>query len=132
MLCEDKDREHAMLVEIGRQLVQLVGEVTLPWHGIQVAVQGVNDDQLAAILHAPTYAIRELPGRNLRRIDLLQGNQAFTHVPGKRQAELLGARERNPSGFIEAENIASLALGGHLGRVLQGKGRLTGAGLTLN
>src|SRR5215469_8876710 len=62
MLCEDKDREHAMLIEIGRQLVQLVVEITLPWHGIQIAVQGVNDDQLAAIFTLRTTRSANSPG----------------------------------------------------------------------
>lgn len=49
MLRDNENGQDPMLVEIGGQLVQLVDEVPLPGHGVQVSIQTVNDHQLGAL-----------------------------------------------------------------------------------
>src|SRR6185437_16533886 len=129
MLREDENREHAALIEIGGQLVQLGSEIALPRHRIQIAVQGVDDDELAAAVHGSDDPIRELSRRDFRGIDLLQGSQPLLHVVRQCQPELVGAIEDDPDRLIEAEEMASLATRGELRRVLQRERRLAGTRL---
>jgi len=57
-------------------------------------------------------------------IDLLNRSQPVPHVAGELKSEFLGTIEDNPNRLIEAEEVASLAVRGEMGRALQGKRRL--------
>ena len=66
-----------MLIEVREEFVQLQREVSLRGHGIQIAVDAIDHDHPHAVFrHGPANAMHEFAGRNLRRIDLLDDDQA--------------------------------------------------------
>lgn len=57
--------------------MQLHGQVFFPWHGIHESVQAVDDDDSGfARLYRPMYAIRELTGRELGNVDLMEKEES--------------------------------------------------------
>ena len=73
MLGHDQDRQNALLVQVGEQLVYLEREKAFLRHRLQIAVEAVDDDDGGVSLDdASTDERSELAGRHLCRIDLMQ------------------------------------------------------------
>src|SRR5580765_2010048 len=87
LLRQNEDRQHALLVQIGRKLVQLVGEEFLAGHRVEITIERVDDHQPAAFPDALQDAVCELPARDLRGVHLLQGNETIPHVTAEIQPE---------------------------------------------
>src|SRR5579872_919422 len=132
VLRENEKCQHAALVQVGGQLVQLIAEVTLARHGVQVAVERVDDHQLATARDCPLDAVGELPGRDLGRVDLLQADRALAHEMREVEAELLRAGECDARGLVKGEYHAGFALARHLCGVLERERGFAGAGLAEN
>ena len=73
----NQQRRHALLRQVHQHLVQLDGEEALLGHGVEVAVEAVDDDDLDAVaFDGLANLVRELARRQFRRIDLHQLDQA--------------------------------------------------------
>src|SRR4030088_207501 len=75
MLCHNQDRQNPMLVQVGEQLVYLERQKAFLRHGLQIAVEAVDDDDGGVPLDDTSADERsELAGRHLCGIDLMQGD----------------------------------------------------------
>src|SRR5581483_6466068 len=64
LLGHDQDCDDAKLIKVDAQFVQLIGKVFLTRHRIEIAVQAVDNHQLAAGFDSGADAPHEFPGRN--------------------------------------------------------------------
>src|SRR5215207_10020424 len=71
-LGQDQDGHHALLIQVGEQLMHLQDHELLVRHGVQVSAQAVNHDHPSApVLDGVAHLARELAGREISGVDLL-------------------------------------------------------------
>src|SRR5262245_1816154 len=80
VLGHDENRAHALLVEISAEFVQLIVEIPLTRHRIEIAVETVNHYQLHARIHTATNANGEFAWRQFGGINLLDSNSTAVNV----------------------------------------------------
>ena len=80
VLGQDENSHDALMVKIGAQFVELIVEIFLAGHGVEITIEAVNHDKLATPLHGTANARGEFAGRNFRRIHLLDGNETALDV----------------------------------------------------
>lgn len=81
MLSEQKEREHAPLPEVAQELVHLEDQKALVRHGVEIAIEAVDDDDPRAVhLNTAPHVCRELARRQFRRVDLLEADEAGVEV----------------------------------------------------
>src|SRR5512139_301454 len=81
ILGQNKNGDDAFLIEVRGHFVELIDEILVTGHRIEISIQTVDDDQPATTFHCPTNAHAEFPGRDFRRVDLLHINGACLNVP---------------------------------------------------
>src|SRR5215207_8416692 len=80
-LRQDQDGDHALLVQVGDQLMHLQDHELLVGHGVQVSAQAVDHDHPSApVLDRVPHFAGELTGREIGRVDLLQAEPALLDV----------------------------------------------------
>jgi hypothetical protein len=71
-LRQDQDGHHALLVQIGEQLMHLQDHELLVRHGVQVSAQAVDHHHPGTpVLDGVAHLARELAGREISGVDLL-------------------------------------------------------------
>jgi hypothetical protein len=80
-LRQDQDGHHALLVQVGEQLMHLQDHELLVRHGVQVPAQAVDHDHPSTpALDGVAHFAGELAGREISRVDLLQAEPALLDV----------------------------------------------------
>src|SRR5215207_10187200 len=80
-LRQDQDGHHALLVQIGQQLMHLQDHELLVRHGVQVPAQAVDHHHPGTpALDGVAHLAGELAGREIGRVDLLQAQPAVLDV----------------------------------------------------
>ena len=122
-------RGDARLPEVGQQLVQLDDQEALLGHGVEVAVQAVDDDDGgAAVLDGPADGVGELARRQLGRVDLLHGHAPGVDVLPQVDPQAGGAGQQRVEALVEDEQRRVLAALGRRRHELRGQRRLAGPG----
>ena len=93
-----------LVAEVREHLVQVQREEALLGHGVEVAVQAVDDDDSRVVLlDRLADEVRELAGSKLRGIDLLRGDQLVLQRSGQVHADRRGTFEQAAPALVEDE-----------------------------
>src|SRR5665213_646621 len=129
VLGQDLDGEDAELAEIAQQLMHLQDEEALVRHGVEVAVEAVDDDELGSVLlDALAHEGSELARRHLGRIYLLDAQEPRGHALVEGQADRARAGHYGAASLIERENDGTLFALGRGDRIGERQGRFADAG----
>jgi hypothetical protein len=112
LLDADDDADHAALAQVGQQLVQVDDEEALVRHGIQVAIQAVDDDDTRAASTDCMTAVENSPGDSSAG-SICCTEQAFIDGIRQMQPQVGAAVQQIVARFFEQEHGAAFAaLGG--------------------
>src|ERR1700731_3908295 len=131
MLCHNQDRQNSMLVQIREQLVYLERQKAFLWHGLQIAVEAVDDDDGGVPLSDASADERsELAGRHLCGINLMQND--FTGRDERRDLHSDPACPLNnaPGALIKSVDGGALAMFCRIVRDAESDRGLPGSGRT--
>src|SRR5690606_14917338 len=110
MLCQDHDTDHALLSQITEQLMHLQCQKATVRHGVQVAVEAVQQHHSGALyLDAMAYRSGELARRKLGWVDLAQVQQPLFQPGFDIQSQCFTACEKRTDAFIKYEQADLLA-----------------------
>src|SRR5690606_7432137 len=104
MLCQDHDTDHALLSQITEQLMHLQCQKATVRHGVQVAVEAVQQHHSGALyLDAMAYRSCELARRKLGWVDLAKVQQSFFQPGFDIQSQCPTACQQRTDAFIKDE-----------------------------
>jgi len=105
-LRQDQDGHHALLVQVGEQLMHLQDHELLVRHGVQVSAQAVDHDHPSApVLDRVPHFAGELTGREIGGVDLLQAQSAVLNVRREIHADPGGSSEQHVPGLVKADHL---------------------------
>src|SRR4029453_13398951 len=119
MLGQNEDRDDTLLVETGAEFVQLVVQILLSRHGVEITVETVNRDEFATRLHAMQNTNGEFTRRKFGGVNLLYCNRAAFDVFFQLETQRFGSAQHHAARFVKREYYRALTLIGHLDSVLQ-------------
>ena len=133
VLGDDEERHDALVPEVGQELVELGDEEPLLGHGVEVAVQAVDDDDPRArravrLLDGRPDLVGELARRQLGRVDGLDADAARLDVRRDVHPQARGPLQDGLQPLVEGEDRGPLAAGRRRPRILDGERRLAAAG----
>src|SRR5205823_11358817 len=99
----DLDRYYTLLVEVRAEFVQLVVEILLSRHGVEITVETVNRDEFATCLYAIQNANGELTGRKFGGINLLYVNRAAFDRFFQFEPQRFGSAQHHAARFVKRE-----------------------------
>ncbi len=125
----DQDRGHPRLPEIRQQLVELDDQEPLLGHGVEIAVQAVDDHHRRALtLDGAADGVRELARRQLGRVHLLDRHRACVPMLPQVDTQTGTAGQQGVDALVENEQGSLLPLLGRRHHKLRGQRRLSGSG----
>src|SRR5512135_2169609 len=133
VLGDQEERHDALVPEVGQEFMELGDEEPLLGHGIEVAVQAVDDydsrpPRAVGPLDGRPDPVGELARRQLGRVDGLDADAARLDVLRDVHPEARRPLQDGLQPLVEGEDRCPLAAGRRGPRILEGERRLAAAG----
>src|SRR4029077_16196649 len=126
MVSPEQDAHDMLLTQVAQNLMQLSNEKALFRHGIQVAIQAIDDHhQRVLALNGVADGLGELAWRQLRGINSLYRNPALFHMLAQIDSKRRAAGHQRGLALVEDEESSVLAPGGSSGCKLRGERRFS-------